>query len=61
LLREQRERARLAASELESLQTEQLEAQLKHEFLRAAHAVTPDEWAMLDRVRAEQSAAGKGN
>lgn len=60
LLREQRERAKLAAGESESVPTEQLEAQLKHEFLRAAHTFSPEEWAMLDRVRAEQASTGKG-
>jgi hypothetical protein len=25
------------------------------ELLKAAHTYTPEEWAMLDRVRAEQS------
>lgn len=50
LLREQRERARRAAD----IPDEQLQATLRREFLRAAHTFTPDEWAMLDRVRAEQ-------
>jgi hypothetical protein len=60
LLREQRDRARLAAGERESVPTEVLEAQLREEFLRAAHTFTPEEWAMLDRVRTEQARTGKG-
>jgi hypothetical protein len=51
LLREQRERARRAVD----VPDEQLEATLRAEFLRAAHTFTPEDWAILDRVRAEQS------
>lgn len=60
LLREQRERARLAAGERESVPTEVLVIQLRHELLNAARTFTPEEWAIVDRARAEQASAGKG-
>lgn len=42
---------------LGSVPTEQLEAQFKSELLRAAGSFTPEEWAVLDKVRM-QSALG---
>lgn len=58
LLREQRERGRLALRS--DVPDENLEAALRAEFLRAAHTFTPEEWAMLDRMRAGQSTTGEG-
>jgi hypothetical protein len=60
LLREQRERAELelkrtSDAAMRRLDDAQLEATLRAELLKAAHTYTPEEWAMLDRVRAEQS------
>lgn len=56
LLREQRERARLAGGEpMSDEDYERAVQELRTEILRSAHTFTPDEWAMLDRVRAEQS------
>jgi hypothetical protein len=64
LLREQRERAELelkrtSDAAMRRLDDAQLEATLRAELLKAAHTYTPEEWAMLDRVRAEQSNKAK--
>jgi hypothetical protein len=59
LLREQRERGRLVR-DLSDMPDDELQATIRAESLRAAHTFTPDEWAMLDRVRAEQSQGRHG-
>jgi hypothetical protein len=41
----------------ENLSTEQLEAQLRSEFVMAAQTFTDHEWAILDEVRAKRVAA----
>jgi hypothetical protein len=65
LLREQRERARLADGKPMSDEDyergiQEFRAEIRTEILRNAHTLTPDEWAMLDRARAEQSQQERG-
>lgn len=64
LLREQRERARLGCKPMSDEEYErgmqEFRTEIRNEILRNAHTLTPDEWAMLDRARAEQSQQGKG-
>jgi hypothetical protein len=55
LLREQRERARPDCRPMSDEDFERGMLELRAKFLRAAHTFTPDEWALLDRARAEQS------
>lgn len=43
---------------LTSVPTEQLEAQLKAELLRAAADLTPEEWAILDKARMQMALGG---
>ena len=59
LLREQRERARRAGDD-PNVSDEALAVQFKQEVVNALRTFTDDDWALADRVRAEQAAARGG-
>jgi hypothetical protein len=65
LLREQRERVevelkRTSDAAMRKLDDQHLEATIWDGLLEYARSMTPEQWARLDKVRAEQSNKGQG-